>query len=109
MLEGLVAVKNEEQLTVTIEGQTYRLGYTAKSKQRYKALIEEIKFQGSSTKKLSVYPQISYNKKQEGYKVDFNLVTVANTEEARTSIFQDLAAGQRDSAQRVRANAARRL
>ncbi|WP_036486994.1 hypothetical protein [Myxosarcina sp. GI1] len=94
VLEGLVAVKNEEQLTITIEGQTYRLGYTAKSKQRYKALVEKIASQGSSIKKLSVYPQINHNKGQEGYEINFNLVTVANTEEARTSIFQDLEPGE---------------
>ncbi|WP_036486470.1 hypothetical protein [Myxosarcina sp. GI1] len=94
VIEGAVAVKNEEQLTITIEGQKYRLGYTAKSKQRYKVLVEEITSQSSRTLQLSVYPQISYNKKQEGYKIDFNLVTVANTEEARESIFQDLEPGE---------------
>ena len=94
VIEGIVAITKEEQLTITIDGQKYRLGYTAKSKQRYKALVDEINSQGSSTKKLSVYPQINHNKGQEGYKINFNLVTVANTEEARTSIFQDLEAGE---------------
>ncbi|WP_036489153.1 hypothetical protein [Myxosarcina sp. GI1] len=94
VIGGLVAIAKEEQLTITIDGQNYLLGCTATSRQRYKALVEEIQSQGSSTKRVSVYPQIGYNRKQKSYKVDFNLVTIATSEETREGIFQDLAVGE---------------
>ncbi|BAZ47181.1 hypothetical protein NIES4102_42270 (plasmid) [Chondrocystis sp. NIES-4102] len=95
VIQGEIALDKGENLIITLDGQQYRLGFTAISRPRkYKALVEEIKIQGNSQKKVLVYPRLSHTKTAYGYGVDFNLVTIAKTEETREGIFQDLAAGE---------------
>lgn len=92
VIEGLVEIDETERLTITVEGQKYRLGYTPISKKRsYQALVKEIKSHGSRVKKIAVYPQC-YHRENQSNHLNFNLVSVEK--EGEKGIFKELNGGE---------------
>lgn len=103
VIESVISVDEKSQLTITLGNQKYRLGYTAKSRERDHAkLLAEISSQGSKIQKISVYPQVKYNPQKEGdnrtYEISFNLVSVekpsAKENQKIAGIFEHLAVGE---------------
>jgi hypothetical protein len=103
VIESVISVTEKSQLRISLGNQKYRLGYTAKSRERdYAKLLSEISSQGSKIQKISVYPQVKYNPKKEGdnrtYEISFNLVSVekpsAKENQKIAGIFEHLAVGE---------------
>lgn len=105
VIESVISVNENSQLSITLGNQKYRLGYTGKSRNRdYAKLLEEISSLGSKVEKISVYPQVNYKSKSKqggensAYEISFNLVSVekpsAKENQKTAGIFGHLAVGE---------------
>ena len=93
VIEGRIEKGNNSRLSITLEGQKYPLGYTAKSRKRsYQVLLEELAPEISLVQKVLVYPNCNHHGKK-GPSLSFNLVAVEKIVKEE-GIFSELAPGE---------------